>query len=183
MVANSNRWSTKPYLSEPPAASYCSNTGASHGVANEETTLTCLWPVQIKVVVSFLNSCPVFLDFWRASREYQSKWVRYIGQLYPTDCTHSTENPVSALMTAMCTVPSHFWVPTSLPHPIHNQKLSVPPEDFWITIFFVRTESGELLDPRCRIMQMIHHSSIYQICQAKRCVTYRGMLEKIACMI
>lgn len=180
MVANSNRWSTKPYLSEQPSAILL-HTGASHGVANEGNTNM---PVQIKVVVSFLNSCPVFLDFWRVSTKANgcgilANWC----QLYPTHCTHSTENPVSALMTAMCTVPSHFWVPTSLPHPIHNQKLSVPPEDFWITIFFVRTESGELLDQRCRIMQMVHHSSIYQICQAKRCVTYRGMLEKIACMI
>ena len=42
-----------------------------------------------------------------------------------------------------------------------------------LQFYSARTESGELLDPRCRIMQMVHHSSIYQISQAKRGVTYR----------
>ena len=76
------------------------------------------------------------------------------------------ENPVSAPITAKSLYLSghnrepsisHFWVPTSLPHPIHNQKLSVPPEDF--------------------------REDLSDLSGQERFLTHRGMLEKIACMI
>ena len=43
-------------------------------------------PVQIKVVISFLNSCPVFLDFWRVSTKANGcgvYWPIVSNRLHP----------------------------------------------------------------------------------------------------